>query len=85
MEKETIEEASERLVPGNNRKFGRDLFIQGAKWQAEKMYSCEEVIELLEHVRKNYYDTGKVWHQEPDKDFTSKEIVEQFKKQKNEN
>ena len=29
---------------------------------AERMYSEEKVIELLEYVRNNYYDTGKHWH-----------------------
>ena len=84
---ETIEEAAERLFP-----FTKDdlenmivtikilFWIDGAKWQAERSFSEEQVIELLEYVRTNFYDTGKHWHQEPDKDFTSKELFEQFKK-----
>lgn len=47
MEKETLEEAAE--------KFGGDTinddihfsFIAGAKWQAERMYNEEEVLELI--------------------------------------
>ena len=58
----------------------RIFWIDSAKWQAERSFSEEQVIELLEYVRTNFYDTGKHWHQEPDKDFTSKEIFEQFKK-----
>lgn len=46
----------------------------------ERSFSEDQVIELLEYVRTNYYDTGKHWHQEPDNDFTSKELFEQFKK-----
>ena len=45
----------------------------------ENLFTEKEVIELLEHVRKNYYDTGKCWHQEPNTDLTSKEILVIFK------
>lgn len=44
MEKETLEEAAERLCPNSSWKLG---FIKGAEWQAERMYSEEEVQELL--------------------------------------
>jgi hypothetical protein len=58
---ETLEEVVERLYPnkpfwigsGDNArlydefKAQRDAFINGTKWQAEKMYSEEEVLELL--------------------------------------
>ena len=49
--RETLEEAAERIIPGVNRSFGRDLFIQGAKWQAEQdknKYSEEEVLSIFE-------------------------------------
>jgi hypothetical protein len=42
--RETIEEAAEKY---NSIKIAREAFIAGAKWQAEKMYSEEEVLELL--------------------------------------
>ena len=50
MEKETIEEAAENHI--NNRdKYNRILcghsFINGAKWQAERSYSEEEVKSIL--------------------------------------
>jgi hypothetical protein len=57
--KETLEEAAEREYP----KEGEDsiycdlgliqqgAFIAGAKWQAERMYSEEEVLDLLEFVK----------------------------------
>ena len=41
MKKETLEEAAERYDAD------RDSFEAGAKWQAEKMYSEEEVLHML--------------------------------------
>jgi hypothetical protein len=84
MKQETLEEAAERLYPisGPNSMWNslqQDGFIAGASWQAEKMYSEEEVIELLEYVRKNYYDTGTIWHSDSDVAYTSEELIEQFK------
>jgi len=40
---ETLEEAAERLIKLNRQ----DAFYEGAKWQAERMYNEEEVIQLL--------------------------------------
>ena len=54
--KETLEEAAERLYPGVDRQVDRMLFINGAKWQAERMYSEEEVVNIL---IKAYEDIGK--------------------------
>ena len=39
MEKETIEKVAERLYSGIDRQVDRMLFINGAKWQQERMYS----------------------------------------------
>ena len=47
----------------------------GAKWQQSKMYSEKDVISILEYARKNYYDTGEKWHQEPNIDLTSKGLI----------
>ena len=51
---ETIEEAAERLYPKNivsdgydTNFLGRVGLYLGAKWQQERMYSEEEVLELL--------------------------------------
>ena len=49
---ETLEEAAERYVKSDLKKtplFGmfNDTFIAGAKWQAERMYSEEEVLEII--------------------------------------
>ena len=47
MEKETLEEAAEKyIVEDNNNRYYND-FIAGANWQAERMYSEEEVLQLL--------------------------------------
>jgi hypothetical protein len=79
---ETLEEAMDKNGYHDevNDTMWREGVKFGAKWQAERMYSEEEVIELLEYIRKNFYDTGSKWHTEPDTDYTSKELVEQFKK-----
>jgi len=42
---ETLEEAAERLFPDSS--IQRRIFKKGAKWQEQKMYSEEEVYELL--------------------------------------
>lgn len=52
MEKETLEEAAERY---KSLKLPDDLydgFIEGAKYQAERMYSKEEVIKIVEKSRE---------------------------------
>jgi len=83
MEKETFEESAEKYAnelpePYN---YGINLdkkkgFIEGAKWQQEKMYSEEEVLVLL-HKRDKHSmdnpDTFNGW-------LTPKEWFEQFKK-----
>jgi len=49
------------------------------KRKSKKVYSEEEVVALLEYVRGNFYDTGLKWHSQPDTDYTSRELLEQFK------
>jgi hypothetical protein len=44
MKKETLEEAAERLCPNSSWKHG---FIAGANYQAERMYSEEEVKQII--------------------------------------
>jgi hypothetical protein len=75
---ETLEEAAANLADPNLCK--TDNWIAGANYQAERMYSEEEVVALLEYVRGNFYDTGLKWHSQPDTDYTSRELLEQFKK-----
>ena len=48
---------------------------------------CEKIadefaIEFAEWLRNNWYDTGEKWHREPDEDYTSKELLEIYKKEK---
>jgi len=46
MNKETLEEASKRAVKSGLFK-DETLFIAGAKWQSEKMYSEKEVFAII--------------------------------------
>jgi hypothetical protein len=54
--KETIEEAAKRLYPDKGYEdevycdigeYNRELFTEGAKWQQERSYSEEEVLDIL--------------------------------------
>jgi hypothetical protein len=65
---ETLEESIERLVKLNRQ----DAFIEGAKWQAERMYSEEEVIDLLQEMND--------WPTIFDGRIDIKEWFEKFKK-----
>ena len=50
MSKETLEEAFKKTYLGERVSFNSDVgksFELGAKWQAERMYSEEEVLKLL--------------------------------------
>ena len=75
MEQETLEEAAENYekIHGGSYSIGvGKAFKCGAKWQAERMYSEEEVIDLLQEM--NDYPTifeGRI---------DIKEWFEQFKK-----
>ena len=52
--KETIEEATEKYWA--KQPYNEDAFIAGAKWQAERMYSEEEVLDLL-NKREDYINS----------------------------
>jgi hypothetical protein len=48
MEKETIEEAANNWIKNTSEFLSvKNGFIEGAKWQAERMYSEEEVLDIL--------------------------------------
>lgn len=77
---ETLEEASARLakihcdvrVNPNTTEFQiQQLIIKGAKWQEERMYSEEEVLEL---ILKSKIETSNLYYED------MKEWFEQFKK-----
>jgi hypothetical protein len=79
MEKETIEETADKYVAKNKMYFdtpyekahSRVAFIGGAKWQAERMYSEEEVLDILyKHTEDMFKGTR----------LTLTEWFEQFKK-----
>ncbi len=76
IKQETLEEVAENY--SKNFNYAEDSspqidFVEGAKWQAERMYSEEEVIELL-HSRMRY-TLGEDY-----KEITTLEWFEQFKK-----
>ena len=88
MAQETLEEAAKELYPieytGSmfmpnrdelNNLYKQEGFIEGAKWQQERMYSEEEVIELIQFLsmNKDFNGYGSV-HKE-----TAKYFLEQFK------
>ena len=54
MKKETLEEASWKYNPLKklDGEFIRAAFINGAKWQQERMHSEEEVIAIVEKSRE---------------------------------
>ena len=73
-DKETLEEAAENFF--NNTRFRnyKAFFCEGAKWQAERMYSEEEVINALHSLElKNNKDYSKIYK-------GVEEWFEQFKK-----
>jgi hypothetical protein len=57
MKKETLEEASWRYNPLKklDGEFIRQAFKEGAKYQAKRMFSEEEVVELFKQY-KEYFD-----------------------------
>ena len=69
--KETLEEAAERFIPQSDKWTIKEIFIAGAKWQQEQMYSEEEVIAFGEFIFKHTF----VAHSKGVKD-----LFEQFKK-----
>jgi hypothetical protein len=89
--KETLEEAAEKrygtLITNPKKNITVDIhgdlkigFIEGAKWQAERMYS--EAIEFAEWIRiKDFQTTSKNnWIGLDMKYYTTQELFEQFKK-----
>ena len=88
MDKETLEDAAKNKYPIENtgdmfmpnrhdvnKIYRQEGFIEGAKWQAERMYSQEEVVNLL-NKREDYLGT-----QPSIFDYsTNEEWFEQFKK-----
>ena len=78
MEKETLEEAANNWIKNTSEFLSvKNGFIEGAKWQAERMYSEEDLREAFRQGQDNmdYSDTYG-W----DSKLTEQEWFEQFKK-----
>jgi|688.fasta_scaffold1800265_1 hypothetical protein len=77
MEKETLEEAAKRIYPINivvdydTNEDIRNIWIEGAKWQAERSFNNEEVIKIIQEC-KSYLSFGD--------EFDEINWFEQFKK-----
>jgi hypothetical protein len=77
MKQETLEEAAEKYIAGDNSNRYYNDFINGAKWQQERSYSEKEVYILI-HKRDVFWKTYKSTYNQ---DYISpKEWFEQFKK-----
>ena len=73
MKKETLEEAAEKYAIRSFDSLLKDVddhFIAGAKWQAERMYSEEQVLYILNELHKSPHALM---------DVSLKEWFEQFK------
>jgi hypothetical protein len=91
MEQETIEEAAERIYPINivvdydTNEDIRNIWIAGAKWQAERMYSEEDLREAFSGGR-TVYNYKSEWEETYNDNMTSSKFenftkwFEQFKK-----
>ena len=71
MKQETLEEAAEKQW-GNVHRTGVLGFIDGAKWQKERMYSEEDIIEFANwcRIQDNKY---------PNRVILIQQLFEQFK------
>jgi hypothetical protein len=85
---ETLEEAAERIYDDNLFEYQkyRNGFIQGAKWQVERMYSEEEVDTLLEMLKRSIAEINHIKHTYKDRGHCVKYLsdcesaIEQLKK-----
>jgi len=85
MKKETIQEAAEN-------KYGKgiyeieqvDAFIEGAKWQAERMYSEEDIKPLIDFIKDCEFnwdcDEDSHRYNTPCRVCEAQKVIEQFKK-----
>ena len=59
--------------------YAREKFIEGAKWQAERMYSKKEVLEILDH-HTSYLETFIYQYIDRHDMEVNRDWFEQFKK-----
>jgi hypothetical protein len=76
LKQETIEEAAEKFVNNTRYRNYKVLFIEGAKWQADRMYSEEEILVLLHKRDKHNMDNPNTFNGW----LTPKEWFEKHKK-----
>ena len=83
IKQETLEEAASRLLynkypyhPPQDSGYWKDMFIEGAKWQAKRM---EEILRKAYFNRTDDIDVDGYWISDPEKDLEM--LIEQFKKQ----
>ena len=78
---QTIEEAAKEYVENfaMSVKRAKEIgFIEGANWQAKKMYSKVDIYSLLDFIRNNAFETDKGW-QINKIVYTNEELLEYFK------
>jgi len=86
IKQETLEEAAEKYAEGKSsssvfQEAHKKDFIKGAKWQQERSYSEEDLVELLNFVSKEYnISNGIGWFHthESIEDVSSKEVLDKF-------
>ena len=78
MDKYTLEEVAANLADPNICK--TDNWIAGAKWMSEKMYTEEQVLELLNKVMRKYSKYAQHFGEYVDTDAEIKIYLEQLKK-----
>ena len=68
MKQETLEEAAERynsqFINQEENKFSKEDFINGAKWQQERSYSEEEVLQILSSYADWPINNVKEWFEQ---------------------
>ena len=64
MKQETLEEVTLRLYPEEWDWKEREIFIEGAKYQAERSYSEEDMTEYAIYIVFNNLITPKQWFEQ---------------------
>ena len=78
MSKNELEEAASRFACGWGESDDEKSFLYGAKWQAERMYSEEEMYSALQKLRLVFKSGVQKWQE--DFEFDLDKWFEQFKK-----
>ncbi len=73
---ETLEEAVDRIFKDSNDLVPRVFFMRGAKWQMERSYSEEEVLDI---IRQYALEEHLITSSKPDVWFKQFKTKQQFK------